>query len=137
MQVGRLAMMWATEALEPLGLSLHQFAALALVQHFGGISQRGVAERLGLSKSAMSGIATNLERRRLLQRPQHLYDPQRRALYITRGGGDLLADASTELARIDARFRRLVGQDVIQALGELPPPELSAIEQALLAAGWG
>jgi DNA-binding MarR family transcriptional regulator len=125
-------MEWAAEAVDPFGLTLPQFAALALVQRFDGISQSGIGERLGLSKAAVSGIAMSLEQQRLLVRRQHMLDPGRRALYVTQAGAELVAAAADRLARVDARFLDRVGEEAIEALAKLPPRNLSAIEIALL-----
>jgi DNA-binding MarR family transcriptional regulator len=101
MQAGRLAMELTARALAERELTLHEYAALTVIQRFGGISQGVVAERLGLSKATLSGIATRLEGRDLISRTQH------------------------------ARFRKRVDKASLQALAELPPRDLTPIELAL------
>jgi MarR family transcriptional regulator, lower aerobic nicotinate degradation pathway regulator len=135
MQVGRLAMEWTTEALALLELNLHEFATLMLVYRMGGISQAAIADRLGISKAAVSELATDLEARGLAERRPHRFDRRRRALYVTPGGSELLAEAADELAAIDAQFADKVGEEAIRALSELPPPRLTPVEEAMRAAG--
>lgn len=135
MQAGQLALEWAAEALEVFGLTVPEFAALALVHRYAGISQRAVGERLGLSKSAASVLAAGLERRCLLDRQQHIFSPGRRALYVTRAGADLVGDAADELAVVDLQFLECVPGEAIKALAELQPRDLTPVELALRAAG--
>jgi DNA-binding MarR family transcriptional regulator len=136
MQAGRLALEWAAEALELLELSVAQFAALALIRRFGTIGQSALAEWLGLSQAGMSTLASGLERDGLIERRPHMWDGRQRVLCVTRAGVELLAEAADELAAVDAQFLDRVGEDAVKALGELAPPNLNAVEQALRAAGW-
>ena len=136
MQAGRLAMDWTAEALELFELSVPQFATLALVHRLGAISQASIAERLGIGYPAMSALATSLEADGVVERRMDMFDGRRRALWITRAGVELLGEASDELTGVDAQFTERLGEDTLAALAELPPPRLSAIEHALLAAGW-
>jgi DNA-binding MarR family transcriptional regulator len=107
-----------------------------LIHRLGGISQAGIADRLGISKAAMTGIATSLERAGLAERRLHGFDGRQRALHVTLAGTELVAEAADELATVDAQFSECVGEDVVKALAELPPPRLTSIEQALRTAGW-
>lgn len=136
MQAGRLAMEWTAEALADVGLALSEFAVLALVQRFGGISQRAVGDRLGLSEPSVSRIAVMLERRHLVSRRQDLRSPRRRALYVTSTGVQLMANASRSVAAVDARFQHRIDNLSILALSELPPRSLTPVELAIRAAGW-
>jgi len=131
MQAGRLALEWTAAALAERTLTPHEYAALAVIQRFGGISQGVVAQRLGLSKASLSAIATRLERRDLISRVQHPWRPGRRALYVTRRGLELLGELENELSAIDARFRKRVDTASLQALAEIPARDLTPIELAL------
>jgi DNA-binding MarR family transcriptional regulator len=137
MQAGRLAMAWTAEALELFELSVQQFATLALIHRLGPMSQAAAADRLGISKAAMSELATSLERAGLAERRMGMFDGRKRALWITRSGAELLAEAADELAVVDAQFLEHIGEEVIQALAQLPPRDLTPVEAALRAAGWG
>jgi DNA-binding MarR family transcriptional regulator len=137
MQAGRLAMQWSAEALEVFDLTLPEFAALALLQRMGPISQAGIADRLGISKAPMSRLATRLERGGLVQRELTLWDARKRVLRITLAGAELVAEAADELAAVDNDFLQRAGEDALRALAELLPPELSPVEAALRATGRG
>lgn len=135
MQAGRLALEWSVEALGVFELTLHQFAALLLISRLNGITQIGIVERLGISKAAVSGLVSELERSGLVERRRRLFNARERALYVTRAGAELVAEAADELGAIDAQFVERVGEDAITALSELPPAVLSPLETALRAAG--
>jgi DNA-binding MarR family transcriptional regulator len=135
MQAGRLAMEWAARALEPFELSVAEYAALLLVQRYGGISQGAVGARLGLGKASASGLAVRLERRRFIERRQDVFHPGRRALYITSAGVGALTELAAAVAAVDRRFAKCLGPNGCQALAELPPRRLSPVEVALRAAG--
>jgi DNA-binding MarR family transcriptional regulator len=137
MQAGRLAMEAAARTLEPFGLTVVEYATLLLVRSSGGISQGVLGARLDLSKASICRVVTRLERRRLVERRQHMLNPARRALFSTGAGLELLFEAATSFAVVDARYRKCLGDEAAQALAELPPRELSVVELALRAAGWG
>jgi DNA-binding MarR family transcriptional regulator len=136
MQAGRLAMESVARALELAGLSVTEYAALQLVRASGGIGQGIVGTRLGLSRATACRLATQLERRHLIERAQHMFHPARRALYITDTGAGVLAEATRALAPVERRLRKAAGDDALRALAELPPRDLSPVEMALRAAGW-
>jgi DNA-binding MarR family transcriptional regulator len=130
MQAGRLALEMAARALDLYELTVTEFAALQLVRSFGGICQSAIAERLGISRAAMSGIAMTLDRRGLIDRRQDMFDPGRRAIYLTTRGQELLADASQALAPVDSHFRGCLGEEASLALAQLPPRSPTPIELA-------
>jgi DNA-binding MarR family transcriptional regulator len=132
MQTGRLAMEWTAEALEMFELSIAEFATLALIQRLGQMGQSAIAERLGLTKAAMSEVAAGLVGAGLLQRMMPFYDGRQRLLDTTRAGAELVSEAADEIAIVDAQFTDRAGEEVIHALAELPPPNLTPLERALL-----
>jgi DNA-binding MarR family transcriptional regulator len=132
MQTGRLALEWTAEALEMFELSIAEFATLALIQRLGQMGQSAIAERLGLTKAAMSEVAAGLVGAGLLQRMMPFYDGRQRLLDTTRAGAELVSEAADEIAIVDAQFTDRAGEEVIHALAELPPPNLTPLERALL-----
>jgi MarR family transcriptional regulator, lower aerobic nicotinate degradation pathway regulator len=104
MQAGRLAFDWTVEVLEVFGLTVADFAALALIHQLGPIKQGAVAERIGISRVAMSGVASVLAERNLIGRVAAFTDLRRRLLHMTDIGIDLLTIAMDELAEVDSRF---------------------------------
>ncbi len=137
MQAGRLASEWTADALQVFGLTIAQFATLALITRLGPLTQGTLGEQLGLSKPAMSRVASRLVAAGLAERLLDYRDARHRRLCATQAGADLTAEASDELAAIDAQFLERIGEETLTALAELPPPALTAMERALLAAGWG
>jgi DNA-binding MarR family transcriptional regulator len=135
MQAGRLAMECTEDALAPFGLTVGQFAALALIHRLGGVSQAGLVERLGMSKSSVSRLVIGLLEDDLVQQALQWRDGRQRALYTTPAGADLAVRAAEAVATRGARFAAHVGDGAIRALAELAPPNLSPVEAALRAAG--
>lgn len=136
MQAGRLATHWTAEAFLPFGLTIAQFATLALITRLGAISQGGVGERLGIGKSAMSRVASRLVAAGLIERRLGYYDGRQRLLFPTQVGVDLVTPAVDELAAVDAQFLERIGEDTVTALAQLPPPRLSSMERAFINLGW-
>jgi DNA-binding MarR family transcriptional regulator len=136
MQAGRLASEWTAEALQTLELTTAQFATLALITRVGPLTQGSVGEQLGVSKPVMSRIASRLVAAGLAERRLDFYDARHRRLCPTQAGAELVAEASDEVATVDAQFLERIGEDSLTALAELPPPTLTAMERALVNLGW-
>lgn len=85
-------------------LSMSQLFALHELDHHTGLSQRQLAERLGLEKSSVSRLVADLESDGLLTRER---DPDNRRLYrlkITEAGRRLHRDAAGALHERYARW---------------------------------
>ncbi|HEX6460758.1 MAG TPA: MarR family winged helix-turn-helix transcriptional regulator [Thermoleophilaceae bacterium] len=136
MQAGRLAMERTAAALEPLGLEVAQFATLAMIDRLQPITQAALAERLGISKSAISRVVIRLVADGLVVQRLPWRDARRRDLYVTAAGAELMVSGITALARVDARLAAHIGDDAIRALPTLAPPNLTPVQTALRALGW-
>lgn len=77
-------------ALEPFGLRPGAFSALALISANPGCSQKQLAHRLGMDKSAVVAIIHDLDRQGLATRVRHAEDRRFHALQITPKGEALL-----------------------------------------------
>ncbi|WP_199043203.1 MarR family winged helix-turn-helix transcriptional regulator [Glycomyces salinus] len=104
MDIVRTAEFTLLEQLFPeRSFSMSQLFALHELDHRTGISQRELAERLGLEKSSVSRLVAGLESDGLLVRQR---DPDNRRLYrleITEAGRRLHREAA---AALDRRFAR-------------------------------
>lgn len=136
MQAGRLAMDRTAAVLEPLGLNVAQFAALALIHRLEPITQAALAERLGISKSAISRVVTGLAAAGLVARELRWRDARGRELYVTEAGAALATRAAAALAEVDAGLAAHLGDDAIGALAQLAPLNLTPVQAALHALGF-
>ena len=89
-QVGALAAARFAERLAPLDLTPAHAAALRVLALEAGISQRALAERLGLSPSRLVGLLDHLEGRGLVQRRSDTDDRRNHALHLTDAGTEML-----------------------------------------------
>jgi DNA-binding MarR family transcriptional regulator len=78
------------EALAPFGVRPGTFSALALISANPGCSQKQLAQRLGMDKSAVVAIVNELDSLGLATRAQHKVDRRFHALKITAKGNALL-----------------------------------------------
>jgi DNA-binding MarR family transcriptional regulator len=123
MQAGALAMEWVTEALELFGLTIPQYATLAVIARLGAMTQAALADRLGISHAAMSRLASSLVDEGLAVRDFDYFDGRKRRLFITRAGAELVAEAADELASAADRFP----PELTEQLAKLLPEDLGPI----------
>jgi DNA-binding MarR family transcriptional regulator len=136
MQAGRLAFDRTAAALEPLGLDVAHFAALALIHRLEPITQAALAQRLGISTSAISRVGTSLAAEGLVMRQLPWRDARRRDLYVTGTGAELTARGASALAKVDGPLAAHLGDEAIRALATLAPPNLTPIQTTLRALGF-
>ena len=132
-QAGQLAMAWATEALELFELTVAEFATLALIGGLGPMTQAALADRLGMSQTSMSRIASSLEKAGLATRQPDYFDGRSRRVGLTEAGSELLAEAADELRAVGGS----IPEEVLTVLGELPPEYLGPIMEKVRKLGWG
>jgi DNA-binding MarR family transcriptional regulator len=82
-----------TEALQPLGLQSKHFGALMALQRGGGLSQRGLIERLDSDKSSMVRMLDDLEARGLCKRTPDAVDRRAYSVQLTEAGREVFAEA--------------------------------------------
>jgi DNA-binding MarR family transcriptional regulator len=111
------------EVLEPLGLHPRELAVLQAVARAEGVTQQGIAERVGLPASRMVALVDSLQARGLLERRQNRDDRRARALHLTSRGRELLGRA---FATAVEQEQRLVGdlseeerEQLLQLLGRV------------------
>jgi DNA-binding MarR family transcriptional regulator len=105
---GRAVTRRLEQALDPLGLSVREFGALAILVAIGPLSQQNVASRLEIDRTTAGELVMDLELEGHVERQRDPYDLRRWALRATPDGRDLLELATD--AVIDAErdyFARL------------------------------
>jgi DNA-binding MarR family transcriptional regulator len=133
MQAGRLAQEWTARALEPCGLTVADYAALSIMRGLGAIKQAALAERIGLSQVATSGLASSLVDRGLAQRFIAFRDCRTRLLGLTDKGLNALDAATGAVHEVESRFPH----DVIRPLATLFPEDHGPVVELIRRLGWG
>jgi DNA-binding MarR family transcriptional regulator len=95
-QVGALAARQFGERLEPLGLTPPHAGILRMLAQSSGMSQKDLADRLGMHASRLVGVVDELESLGLVVRTANADDRRSYALQLTPAGREKLA----ELGRI-------------------------------------
>jgi DNA-binding MarR family transcriptional regulator len=118
-EAGRAATRVLEEALDPLGLGVREFGALATLVAIGPLSQQSLASRLAIDRTTAGELVTGLEIEGYLYRERDPRDLRRWAIRPTRDALHLLelaADAVTDAER--DHFARLstVERGRLQAL---------------------
>jgi DNA-binding MarR family transcriptional regulator len=116
----------ADAALQPLGIEVRHFGALAVASAIGPRSQQQVAKALGVTPPVIVPIVDELEARGLLRRVRNPADRRSYALRITPEGERALVEARERLDLLPAGVF-----DERQAAGG---PELRALLRRLLGA---
>jgi DNA-binding MarR family transcriptional regulator len=80
------------DVLAPRDLSFGAFTMLFCLWVWGPLEVRDAAERMGVSRPTVSGIADTLERRGLVERRDHHSDARRRSLALTDTGRRAFAE---------------------------------------------
>lgn len=93
-----------TDALEPLQLTIPQYAALTALREEPGLSNADLARRAFVTPQTMHAVLADLEARALLVR--HPHPEHRRVLRaeLTRSGRDLLERAARQVDTIEDRM---------------------------------
>lgn len=97
------------EALRPLDLSVPQYACLEQLHHRPGLSASDLARATFVTRQSAHTTLQGLEQRGLLERPPMA--PSGRALptHLTPAGSDLLARASSAVARVESAMLASLG----------------------------
>jgi DNA-binding MarR family transcriptional regulator len=91
-QVGALAAKRFAERLEPLGMTPPQAGILRMLALSGGLSQRDLAERLGIHPSRLVSLLDEMESAGLLVREANAEDRRLYSLQLTAAGRDRMAE---------------------------------------------
>ncbi len=118
-QVGALAAARFAERLAPLDLAPAHAGALRVLALEEGISQRALADRLGLSPSRLVGLLDHLEARGLVQRRSDSGDRRNHALHLTDAGTDMLRAVGRIAAEHQAALCRSLDPEETAQLAQL------------------
>ncbi|MFC4270838.1 MarR family transcriptional regulator [Sneathiella chungangensis] len=99
-----------------VGVTTAQAAVLYIVEHEDDMTQRDVAELLGLNDSAMTAMVTRLIRLKLIDRNRSWKDGRAWLLSLTPEGRDALAQLQAPLDEFNATIDELLSDAEIDAL---------------------
>lgn len=117
----------ADRVLERTGLTTSQTAVMAIVQEFGPLTQRSVAQHLGLNESAVTAMVRRLVSGDYLERSQDIVDARVRVLHLTERGTTMLEEANVAFAAINSALESALNAKQLAALDEM----LTAISDQL------
>ena len=112
-----------TRTLEPFGLRMVTYSALAIIGDNPGLSQTQLAAALAIERPNLVVIVDELERRDLLSRDRVPTDRRTYALQLTSEGGQLLTRATEALRAHEARMMRGISRadlaTLVACLGQI------------------
>jgi DNA-binding MarR family transcriptional regulator len=91
-QVGAHAAKRFAERLEPLGITPPQAGILRMLARSGGLSQRDLAERLGIHPSRLVALLDEMQTKGLLVREPNAEDRRLYSLQLTAAGRERMAE---------------------------------------------
>ncbi|WP_126173208.1 MarR family winged helix-turn-helix transcriptional regulator [Altericroceibacterium xinjiangense] len=116
-------------ALTDFGLPTGSHTVLALMSANPGSSQTQLADKAGLTKSALVGIVDELERRGLAARDRSSRDRRRNRLTLTPEGQDQLARMFAAASAQEGPIQVALGEEDVASLLALLDRAIEAIEQ--------
>jgi DNA-binding MarR family transcriptional regulator len=93
-----------TAELAPLGIGPREWAALLCLDEQNGLSQREVAELLGIDRTRMVGLVDELQEKGWVERRPHDDDRRKNIVTLTRTGRALKERGSRVMDRCEQRF---------------------------------
>ena len=114
------------------GVTQRQYAVLAAVEAYEGLTQTDLVKTTGIDRSTLADMAARMIAKGLLERQRSLSDARANAVSLTEAGRLALAEARPKMEAADARLlRRLSGakrEALTTALRDLlregdPPPQ--------------
>ena len=123
------------EVLRPLGVTLHQYTALSILERREGLSSAQLARRHVVTPQAMHQLIATMERDRLIERRQD--DANRRILraWLTPHGADVLRACHRAVDEVEERMLSTLTPDEAVAFGRALERSLEALTERGPAAG--
>jgi DNA-binding MarR family transcriptional regulator len=109
----------AQNALDPIGITLREYGALAVLRATGSLSQQELAARLGIDRTSTVFLIDHLEEMKLVKRRRSPSDRRAYALELTRTGARVHGRAQAAMAEQESAFLSGLTQRERQQLVEL------------------
>jgi DNA-binding MarR family transcriptional regulator len=117
----------ASARLEPLGIGPREWAALNCLDEQHGLSQREVAELLGIDRTRMVALVDELQANGWVERRPQPDDRRKNVVTLTRTGRDLMQRGGRLIDDCERRF--------LAALSESDADQLKSALDAVIATG--
>ena len=133
--LGRVSRRWRTrldKRLKHLGLTQARWIALLQISRFQSISQKDLAEQMGVEGPTLVHILDGLEKQKLVERCENGADRRVKDVQLTSSAKPVLR----EIARIEARLRCELVQDLSTAELTVALRVLQVIEKRLETNAW-
>jgi len=125
LQFGELA----SAAFAPLGIGPREWAALGCLDEQRGLSQREVADVLGVDRTTMVALVDELQRKGLVQRRPQAEDRRKNSVALTRKGRDTM--------QCGARMADECEREFLAPLDEADAEQLKRALQAVISSRRG
>jgi DNA-binding MarR family transcriptional regulator len=127
------------------GVTQRQYAVLAAVEAFEGLTQTDLVKITGIDRSTLADMAARMIAKGLLERQRSLSDARANAVSLTQAGRLALAEAKPKMAAADARLLRLLSgakrealtaalRDLVRAGDAAAEPQPASVEKKPKAA---
>ena len=127
------------------GVTQRQYAVLAAVEAFEGLTQTDLVKITGIDRSTLADMAARMIAKGLLERQRSLSDARAIAVSLTQAGRLALAEAKPKMAAADARLLRLLSgakrealtgalRDLVRAGDAAAEPQAGPVEKKPKAA---
>jgi DNA-binding MarR family transcriptional regulator len=107
---------FADRVLADTGLSTAQLAVIAVIDATGPVSQRTVAEQLGLQESAITAMIDRLTRLDYVTRVPHATDGRIRLLHLTELGAATARRAASRFVEVNQALDEALGPEEVAGL---------------------
>lgn len=118
------------EMLAETGLTEQQWRVLRVLEEFGPLDAKTLADRASLLVPSLTRIAATLREKGLITQTRGDADRRRQVIAITRAGQKIIDDHAAEAAQIVAGFKASLGPanyeallDLLALLDPVDPPE--------------
>jgi DNA-binding MarR family transcriptional regulator len=92
------------ELLRPLGVTLHQYTAMSILERREGLSSAQLARRHVVSPQAMHQLIASMERDRLVERRPDAANRRILRIWLTEHGAEVLRDSHTAVDVVEERM---------------------------------
>jgi len=117
-------------SLRNLDITVPQYAALAMLEQYPGLSNASLADKCFVTPQTMHQIIVRLEQRSLIARQPHPHHGRIQQTRLTPEGATLLRQAHLEVHEVEARMVRSLTEDERQHAARLLRMCLTALQKA-------
>lgn len=118
------------EVLRPLGITLHQYTVLSILERRGGLSSAQLARRHFVTPQAMHQLVAGMEHEQLIERRAD--EANRRILraWLTERGAEVLAECHRVVDDVEGRMLSALTTDEAVMFGRMLERCLDALTEA-------